>query len=179
MARKKKDISIKLVANEANVSVATVSRVINNRTDVSESVRKRVQEIISKFNFSPTKSTERRVNIGVILSVENPVIDEYTAQVLDGITRYSGKSNLDATIVVNCFNLNPVPLLQIIRERRCDAVVLIFPEKVIDEIKDLAQAAIPTILVNTDMIQGEKMGYVNNTSYKGALAVANLLIQLK
>lgn len=36
MARRKKDINIQLIAEQAGVSPATVSREINNRTDVSK-----------------------------------------------------------------------------------------------------------------------------------------------
>ena len=177
MARRKKDISITQVAEKAKVSVATVTRVFNHRTDVSEKVRKRVQEVIKKINFSPDKSSERRLNIGVIVSIEKPAVDEYLAQVLDGVTRYSGESNLDATIVINCVSFERPSLIQIIRERRCDAVVLVSPEKIIDEIKALEKASIPTMMVNYD-IAAARIGYINNKSYSGALAATSYLIQL-
>lgn len=57
MARHKKEINIKLVAEEAGVSLATVSRVINNRTDVSEAMRRKVSAVVEKFNFAPTKGS--------------------------------------------------------------------------------------------------------------------------
>ncbi len=177
MARRKKDINIKLVAQEAEVSVATVSRVVNNRTDVSEAVRQRVQAVIERFNFSPTKSTERRINIGVIVSIDQPVIDEYCAQLLDGIAKYSGGTNVDVTVIFNCVSVNPRPLLQTIRERRCDAVVLISTERVMNELDDLDRAEIPTMLVNS-AIKRDKIGYVNNESYSGAFNAISFLLQL-
>jgi len=177
MARRKKEINIKLVAQEAAVSVATVSRVVNNRTDVSEAVRQKVQSVIEKFNFSPTKSVERRVNIGVIVSIEHPVIDEYCAQLLDGIAKYSGGNNVDVTVILNCQSVDHKPLLQTIRERRCDAVVLIVAESVLEEVKEIERAEIPTMLINS-ALRGEKMGYVNNDSYNGAFSAVSYLIQL-
>ena len=49
---KKRSISIKEIAKLANVSVATVSRVINNNGRFSEDTRKKVQYIIDKYGYT-------------------------------------------------------------------------------------------------------------------------------
>lgn len=46
--------TIKEVAAAAGVSTQTVSRVINNRPDVSSETRQRVQEIIEKLRYQPS-----------------------------------------------------------------------------------------------------------------------------
>ena len=46
-------VKIKDVAREANVSVATVSRVLNNVPLVNEETKKRVQEAIKKTGYKP------------------------------------------------------------------------------------------------------------------------------
>ena len=46
-------VRIKDVAREANVSVATVSRVINNVPLVNEETKKRVQEAIERTGYKP------------------------------------------------------------------------------------------------------------------------------
>lgn len=59
-------------------------------------------------------------------------------------------------------------LLQTIRERRCDAVVIVPPEPVADQLGDLRDAEIPTMLINGGLT-GPKMGYIGNESYSGAV----------
>jgi len=49
----KRSVTIREVARAAHVSAQTVSRVINNRPDVAESTRRRVQEIIAETGYSP------------------------------------------------------------------------------------------------------------------------------
>lgn len=49
--QKNKNISIKQIAELANVSVATVSRVINNNGRFSEETRQRVQSIIDEYGY--------------------------------------------------------------------------------------------------------------------------------
>ena len=70
--------TIKQVASHANVSSATVSRVLNNDARVSAEVRQRVRESIAALDYRPNRiarslrrqSTE---TIGLIVSdIENP-----------------------------------------------------------------------------------------------------------
>lgn len=49
----KENISIYTIAEEACVSPSTVSRVLSGTVKVSEEKRKRVQELIDKYNFKP------------------------------------------------------------------------------------------------------------------------------
>jgi len=53
---KEKKATIKDVAREANVAVATVSRVCNRNYPVSEDVRQRVLEAIAKLQYRPTEA---------------------------------------------------------------------------------------------------------------------------
>ena len=165
------------MAEEAGVSLATVSRVINNRTDVSEAMRKKVAAVVEKFNFAPTKGSERRLNIGVIVVMDTSLVNEYISQVLDGVADYSDGGVLDVTVIFYRVEPEGKSLLQLIRERRCDAVVLFPMEKVADQIPQLIEAEIPVMLVNGKMSSG-KMGYVNNESYTGAVAAMEHLAKL-
>jgi len=65
-------VNIKDVAKEANVSMSTVSRVINNNYPVKEETRKRVEEAIEKLKFSPNVLARALINqntktIGVLV----------------------------------------------------------------------------------------------------------------
>ncbi len=46
-------LTIKQVADAAGVSVMTVSRVLNNRPDVSSATRKRIQQLIDEMGYAP------------------------------------------------------------------------------------------------------------------------------
>ena len=64
--------SIKDVAREAGVSIATVSRVLNDVDVVNEDTKKRVQEAIKKLSYRPnivarSLKTQRSRTIGIII----------------------------------------------------------------------------------------------------------------
>ncbi len=69
---RKNKVSIRDIAKECNVSVATVSRVLNNSDAVKEETRNLIQKVIEKYNYKPNELarglyTQRTKSIGVIL----------------------------------------------------------------------------------------------------------------
>jgi len=77
-------ITIEDIAKEANVSIATVSRVINNTKAVSPELRERVHEVIRKRNFKPNPLakgliTNRTNIIGIVVpDISNPIFGSLT-----------------------------------------------------------------------------------------------------
>lgn len=75
---KKKTITIYDIAKEAGVSVATVSRVVNNSNVVKPETAKKVKALIDKYDFSPNATARNLSNrkssiIGCILpDITNP-----------------------------------------------------------------------------------------------------------
>jgi LacI family transcriptional regulator len=59
---KKKRITIKDVAKKANVSIATVSLVINNNDRITKTTRTKVLNAIKELNYYPSKSAQALVN---------------------------------------------------------------------------------------------------------------------
>ncbi len=74
----KERLTIEDIARIAGVSRGTISRVLNNKSDVNAETRKRVKEIIAKFNYSPSNiatalATGRSNIIGLIVTdINNP-----------------------------------------------------------------------------------------------------------
>ena len=65
-------MTIKDIAKQCGVSVSTVSRVLNNRPDVSEAVRRRVLAVVEAESYIPNNSARDLVSrqsdaIGVVV----------------------------------------------------------------------------------------------------------------
>lgn len=83
---KKHSMSLKKIAEEANLSIATVSRALRNRKEVSSKTRRKVHEIAKKMQYRPNMlirgiQTGKTQNIGVMVPPYNP----YWSSVLSGI----------------------------------------------------------------------------------------------
>ncbi len=83
---KNQPVNIKRVASEAGVSTQTVSRVVNNRPDVSPDTRRRVQQIIARLGYQPNAIarslvSKRTRTLGLITS---DFSDYFFTQVIAG-----------------------------------------------------------------------------------------------
>ena len=83
------DVSIKEVAHLAGVSIATVSRCINNPEKVTESTRLKVQDAISRTGYSPNTIAQsfRRGRTNLIMVVIPSVGDPFFSALMRGVKR--------------------------------------------------------------------------------------------
>jgi LacI family transcriptional regulator len=89
-------ITIKEVAELAGISKSTVSRVLNNSGYVNNETREKIEEVMKKYNYSPSASAtnlkKRETNtIGVVI----PEMDNsFFGEVLRGITEIVDQNDL-------------------------------------------------------------------------------------
>jgi len=84
--------SIRDVAKQAEVSVGTVSNVLNRPTQVSETTRKRVRDAIDMLGFIPFKDNDDSISdsnlVGLILPLsDNPFYDELARGAEDALAQ--------------------------------------------------------------------------------------------
>ena len=97
-------VSMKDVAVECGVSIATVSKALNDHSDISEETRRKVKEAANRLGYYPNSAaralkTNRSYNIGVLLN--NGLAHEYFADVLESFNNDSDKKVYDITLVSN------------------------------------------------------------------------------
>ena len=71
MNKTKSRLSIKEIAKLSNVSVATVSRVINNNGRFSEETRQKVQRIIDEYGYTTNIRFSKTISTHLLLFSKN------------------------------------------------------------------------------------------------------------
>ena len=86
--------SLKEMAEQLGVSIATVSRALRNSHEVCEEMKTRVQELAKKLNYRPNPFAQslRQQKPKVIGVVVPNLVTHYYAAVLDGIEDYATKA---------------------------------------------------------------------------------------
>lgn len=118
MPRRTKTNSIRLVSERAGVSVATVSRVVNNRTDVSEKLRKKIQAVIDMNKLkNPSVSAfwtegmiqfQKKTNEGLFNSAGNPTNEPvYSHQGRNTVLHFDGHVSSVRHAMVLCPHFYP------------------------------------------------------------------------
>jgi LacI family transcriptional regulator len=125
-------ITIKEIASEAGVSIQTVSRVLNNRPDVSAKTRQKIQSIIAKHKYLPS-SAARGITQGrsYILGVISASLHYYgLSAALMGVEKHA--SELGYTIVLrvvhNPETFNIEEHLNFFRSQHVDGIIWTLPE---------------------------------------------------
>jgi LacI family transcriptional regulator len=124
--------TIKQVAKAAGVSTQTVSRVINNRPDVAQETRERIQQVIDELGYQPSALArsliqQRSYTLGVVTAGLKYIGPSRT---LDGIT--SQAENMGYTLLLKDltrFDTGDIqPILQNLLSRHVDGIVWAVPQ---------------------------------------------------
>ena len=100
MARKK-EVSIRLIAQECGVSTATVSRVLNNTSKVSDETRHKVINALQKYHYPSPQSTmdsrtkHKFLKIGIIMTSS---VSDYYINLQQHVAEYFMKKNIRVVI---------------------------------------------------------------------------------
>jgi len=144
--------TIRDVAKQANVSVATVSRVLNGLPGYTEDTKRRVLEAIDRLGFRrnalATGLVSRRTSIiGVLLP---RISDRWSTMLLQGI-EHAAHELSHSVIVCNTDDDADRTLheLQVLGERQADGVIYAGSHLRDDCGKELERMGIPVVLVST------------------------------
>ncbi|PAW79483.1 MAG: hypothetical protein B9S32_02790 [Verrucomicrobia bacterium Tous-C9LFEB] len=175
MARRRREISIYRIAEEAGVSAATVSRVINRRVGVSEATRARIDELLRRYHFLPDYPLQRAPKIAFTVPSNNG-LNDYIRKALNGVFHYVADRGIDVSII-HYREKSKTSLLQQIRDQQCSGVIMIIPDHFREEFQSLNDSGLPVILLDSQS-DLPKLGYIDNDSYSGSCAAARYLLDL-
>lgn len=135
-----KNITIKEIASQANVSKATVSRVLNNNPYVSEKVRKKVFRVIKKLNYQPNAFARGLSKGGIsTIGIIFPEIDSgFFSELLKNI---EDKATEEGIFLITSFAKNGSMsgvIEQFAGSKICKDVILLAPELKEKEAKKLS-----------------------------------------
>lgn len=109
--------TIKEIARECGVSVATVSNIINDKGKVGEETKKRVLQVIQEMNYTPNivaqnLKTKNTRSIGVI--AEDMTVFALP-DIIDGITEYCEKEDYQILLVnLRLYKNTEMPIIRTI-----------------------------------------------------------------
>jgi LacI family transcriptional regulator len=100
---KKQRIRLKDIAEKLNVSVATVSRALRNRIEISEELRIKVKSLAKEMYYQPNfmalhLRTQKNFSIGVVIP---KIIHQYMASIISGILEEANDHHYQVMISVS------------------------------------------------------------------------------
>ena len=181
-----KKSTIKDVAKIANVSEATVSRVMSNSNLISNKTKKKVMEVVRQLDYFPnsaavslTKSKSNILGLVVVSSakIENPLQNDYYNEIIPFISKYA----LDLgyyTLYLQFENKEEAyeNVYRLIKSNRIDG--LIFLNFIEDEehISYFEKISFPYAIIGTPNNKTKGL-WIDNDNIKSCFDITNKLIQ--
>jgi len=171
--------TIKEVASKANVSIATVSRALNDGSKVRPSTKESILIIAEKLNYKPNIIARNLVkkNTSIIGLVLPEIQGDFFTDIIKGVDEvaYSSKYHI---IVASSHSERPVveSLMNFMGRSMVDGVIIMSP-LINDRIKEIIKKS-DTPLVIIDCVSPiENVDTVNIDNFQGAYAITEYLIK--
>ncbi len=174
------DLTMKDIAEKAGVSIATVSRVLNNTKPVSSELRKKVLDIVQKTGYKPNALArslikQRTGTIGVII----PDMDNETfADLIKGIELITDKNDY-VILVTNTRGevKKELEMFNLFEEKRLDGIIFSGVALTEKHIEFFDKYEIPTVVVGQTF---NKLDFPSVTidNFQAAFDVTQYLINL-
>ena len=145
-----KKVTIYEVARESNVSLATVSRVINGSNAVKEDTKKRVEDAINKLGYRPNAIAQglalsRTTTVGLIIPATSI---SFSGRVINGLCDVA--KIYDYSVYLHTITEGVTDIKEIIDEvikARVDGVIIYADKDLDDSIKLLEEYNIPMVVM--------------------------------
>lgn len=162
------------IADAAGVSVATVSKVLNDRTDVSLETRRRVQKHLRDSRYRPAGSSSARPReLTRAIEVVVPELQSpYIIAVLEGITSSAAAEGFE--VVIGASGLNPQVLLQSDHA----GAIFITADASSSAVKALDEGGFPVVVVDPVRVADTKCISIGATNFTGGITAAEHLLSL-
>ncbi|MCK1995018.1 LacI family DNA-binding transcriptional regulator [Peribacillus muralis] len=171
-------ITIKDVAKQANVSVATVSRILNNLPGYSDETQQRVKKVIKELGYQPNAVARGLINrktktIGVL--VPN-VSDLFASEVLAGIEEQAHEFGYSVMICkTNHDGKRTINYLHALYEKRVDGIIIVSEFITLDYYKAIETNNVPVVLVATQ--SDYPLPFIKVDDYQAAYDATTYLVK--
>ncbi len=145
--------SIKDVAREAGVSIATVSRVLNDIDVVNEETKKKVVEAIKKLGYRPnivarSLKTQRTRTIGILIP---DISSQFYPEIVRGAEDVANIYDYNVMLCNSDFDIDKEKeYLRVLKEKMVDGVLYMSSSLENDILDLINELDVKTVLVETD-----------------------------
>lgn len=173
--------TIKEVAARAKVSIATVSRALNNDVRVTEETKQRIMQIVHELNYKPNVLARNFVKqksnlIGLILP---EISDEFFTEVIKGVDEIL-YSNGFFTIVTSSHKYESLDdeIVTFINNGLISGLILLTPDLKPKLESILLESKQPVVLINSST-KLKKFDRIILDNYEGSFEMVKYLVQTK
>lgn len=162
-------VSMKEIARKCNVSIATVSKAMNNYSDIGEETKNFILKTAQELGYFPNSSaralkTKRSYNLGVLFFDEgmSGLTHDYFNHVLESFRKTTQERGYDITFATGSDAGHRMNYYEHCRYRGVDGVIMACVNFYSDEVQELVRSNIP--IVTIDHVFDGRISVVSNNA---------------
>lgn len=178
----KKIATLKNIANQVGVSISTVSRVLNGKSEyyrISEVTRELILKVAKELNYSPNQLARglrlKRTNtLGYITpDISNP----FFSNIAKVVEKYARKQGYSIILCDSEENTEiEVDSIKLLTDRKIDGLIISPVGQRVDHLKEVYNRNIPIILIDR-FFPDIDLPFITSDNYKGSLEATSYLIE--
>lgn len=147
--------TLKDIAAVCGVSIASVSKALNNAPDIGTETAERIRAVAKQLGYHPNAAaralkTNRTYNIGVLFvdDMHSGLAHEYFSSVLDALKNGVESRGYDVTFISHNLGTSRMSFLEHCKYRSVDGVVIANVDFTDPSVKELAESNIPIVTID-------------------------------
>ena len=169
-------VTLAEIAEEAGVSLATMSKVLNGRTDVAPGTRARLEEHLKRHGYTRRTSLQRSETIELVF---HELEVSWSMEVIEGVEDVARAAGLSVVLTVSGDRHTPSSdWIDGVLRRRPVGVVLVFSDLARPHREKLRSRGVPFAIVDPAGDPAPDVPSVGSANWSGGLMATRHLIEL-
>ena len=171
-------VTLAEIAGEAGVSLSTISKVLNGRSDVAAATRDRVEHLLQHHGYE-RRGARAQPKAELIELVFHELESVWSMEVIGGVEEVAKEHGLSVVLTVSGSRHAPDPeWIEGVMRRRPVGVVLVFSDLAPEYRERLRSRAIPFVIVDPAGDPSPDAPSVGSANWSGGLMATRHLIEL-
>jgi LacI family transcriptional regulator, xylobiose transport system transcriptional regulator len=167
------------IASEAGVSLATVSKVLNGRSDVSASTRARVEQLLAGYGYLRRASGSGNGTARMVELVFHELESEWAIEIIRGVERVSREHGISLILTESGDRHSPGHAwIDGVLRRRPIGVILVFSDLGPEEKHKLRSRGVNFVVVDPADEPEPDVASIGSANWAGGFAAAQHLLAL-
>jgi LacI family transcriptional regulator len=178
MAVSGRRVTIATIAEAAGVSVPTVSRVLNGRTDVSPETRDRIEHLLREHDYRP-RNSRQPLRAGLIDLVFHDLDSPWAVELIRGVEEVTHAAGVGTVVsAVHRRTASTRQWLQNLRSRQSDGVILVISDGAGPVYTELHRLNVPMVIIDPAGGAAADVPTIGATNWSGGRSATEHLISL-
>jgi DNA-binding LacI/PurR family transcriptional regulator len=171
-----KRVTMAVIAAAAEVSVPTVSKVLNGRADVAPETRVRVESVLGEFGYA--RSPRRRAQPARLIDLVCTEFSPWAAEIIRGASAAALDANCRIAVSAVSGDADVDHWLRSLAASRTDGVILVLTELSPAHRNRLAALQVPVVIVDPAGQPDPEVLSIGAANWAGGLAATEHLLEL-